>query len=137
MALIEKHFAWKSCEPAYRDCIRTGTKNTIMVKTFLREKQEIDPDGDQQMQDPEKPNWEAPDDQEPQTKEKDWRMSYYDEIELRLRDALKQKEVHSVDTTSIVTKSDPIPLKDIKPDFLTKLSQGKYCGHNSIFRRTK
>ena len=88
-----------------------------MVKTFLREKQEIDPDGDQQMQDTEKPNWEAPDDQEPQTDKKDWRMSYFDEIELRLRDDLKQKDVHAVDTTSIATKSDPIPLKDVKADF--------------------
>ena len=117
MALIEKHFACKSCELAYRDCIRTGTKNTIMVKTFLKEKQEIDPDGDQQMQDPEKPNWEAPDDQEPRTKDKDWFMSNYDDIEIRLRDDLKQKDIQAVDTTSIVTKSDPIPLKDIKADF--------------------
>ena len=116
LALIEKHFACGPCEPAYRDCIRTGTKNTIMVLIYHKEK-ETDPDGDRQMQDGETVNWGATEDQEPQEDKKDWRMSRYDEIELRLRDDLKQKDVHAVDTTSIVTKSDPIPLKDIKADF--------------------
>ena len=88
-----------------------------MVLIYHKEKQEIDPDGDQQMQDTEKPNWEAPEDQEPQEDKKTWRMSRYDEIELRLRDDLKQKDVHAVDTSSVATKSDPIPVKDIKANF--------------------
>ena len=90
-----------------------------MVKTFLKQKQEIDADGDEQMQDSEKPNWNAPDDQEQGTTEsnKEWFMSNYYDIEIRLRDDLRQKDIHAVDTTSIVPKSDPIPLKDVKPDF--------------------
>ena len=74
---------------------------------------ETDPDGDQQMRDNENPNWEAPEEQEPQEDNNDWHMSSYAEIELRLRDDLKQKDVHAVDTTSIGTKADPIPLKDV------------------------
>ena len=59
-------------------------------------------------------------------------MSDYYDIEIRLRDDLRPKDIRAADTTSIVTKSEPIPLKDVKPDFLTKISNGEYCGHNSI-----
>ena len=68
-AWIDKHFAYESCELADRDWIRTGTKNTIMVKALLKQKQEIDADGDEPVQDLEKPNWNAMDDQEQGTPE--------------------------------------------------------------------
>ena len=86
-----------------------------MVKAFLKQKQEIDVDGDDPMQ--EKPNWNAADDPDQPESTKDWYMQNYPEIELRLREEIRQKDVQPVDTTSIVTKSDPIPLKDVKPDF--------------------
>ena len=113
MAWINKRFAYRSCELFDRECARTGTKRAIMVRAFLKQKQEIDADGDDPMH--ERPNWNAADDPDQGTMEstKDWYMQNYPEIELRLREEIRQKDVQSVDTTSIVTKSDPIPLKDV------------------------
>ena len=47
----------------------------------------------------------------------EWRLQNYEEIKKRLNDNLMAAEVSSVDTTSIVTKSDPIPIKDLSPNF--------------------
>ena len=42
-----------------------------------------------------------------------------------------------MDLASIVTKTDPIPLKDVKGDWLERISKGYYCGHNSIHEALK
>ena len=52
LALIYQHFA---CKTAHRDCVRTGTKNTIMVLISGRR----DPEGDQDMDGDEHPDWNA------------------------------------------------------------------------------
>ena len=59
-------------------------------------------------------------------------MEDYPEIEFKLIDEIRKENVQPVDMTSMVTKSDPIPLKDVKSDWLTKISDGEYCGHNSV-----
>ena len=59
-------------------------------------------------------------------------MEDYGEVELKLRESLKKEGIQPVDTTPIVTKSDPIPIKDIKSNWLSSMSDGHYCGHNSI-----
>ena len=101
-----------------------------MVRAFLKQKQEIDADGDDPMAD--RPDWNAPVDADQQEGTKNWYMENYPDIEFKLRDEVRKANVQPVDTTSIVTKSDPIPLKDVKSDWLAKISDGEYCGHNSI-----
>ena len=118
LALIYQHFAWKT---PHRDCVRTGTKDTIMVLIFARK----DPDGDQEMRDDDDPEWRAPEEQQ---EDDDWLMASYDDIELRLRTNLKQKNVHAVDMVSIGTKEDSIPMKDVDDEKILTLSDGKYCG---------
>ena len=51
---------------------------------------------------------------------------------LRLRTNLNQKNVHAVDMVTIGTKEDPLPMKDVDDERILSLSDGKYCGHNSI-----
>ena len=58
-----------------------------------------------------------------------WQM---DEIEITLRDIIKKEGIHPVDPVTIASKSSPIPLKDVKKNWLTSISEGYYCGHNSI-----
>ena len=55
---MKRHFAYKSCELFDRECARTGTKSAIMVRTFLKQKQEMDVDGDEPMED--RPDWSGP-----------------------------------------------------------------------------
>ena len=106
-----------------------------MVSTFIKQKQEIDVDGDCPMEEPpdygDQPADADQPDQSPKST-KDWSMEDYPEIECKLRDSLRKANVQPVDTTSVVTKSDPIPIKDVKPNWLTTISDGHYCGHNSI-----
>ena len=93
-------------------------------------------DGDVPMD--EGPDWNQPADadadqpDQPPKSTKDWFMEEYNEIEFKLRDVLRKDNVQPVDTTSIVTKSDPTPIKDVKSNWLTTISDGHYCGHNSI-----
>ena len=74
-------------------------------------------------QDEEMPDWSDA----KQEDEDDWHIASYAETELRLRNDLKQKNVHAVDVVSIGTKSDPIPMKDLddenayKKELLTPL----------------
>ena len=107
MAWINKRFAYRSCELFDRECARTGTKRAIMVRAFLKQKQEIDADGDDPMQD--RPDWNAPVDADQPESTKDWYMETFPEIEPQLRDEIRKENVQPVDMTSIVTKSDPIP----------------------------
>ena len=46
-------------------------------------------------------------DQSTKESAKDWHMEDYDGIEVKLRESLRQANIHPVDTASIVTKSDP------------------------------
>ena len=79
LALNDQPFAYKT---AHRDCVRTGTKNTIMVIIGLARRQ--DP-ADQDMNDNEKPDWNEPGHQG----EDDWQLASYEDTDLRLRDNLK------------------------------------------------
>ena len=67
--------------------------------------------------------------------EDDWQLGPYEETELRLRNDLNVKSLHVVDVVSIGTKSNPIPMKDLKDDMF--LGEGKYCGHNPIISALK
>ena len=49
----------------------------------------------------------------------DWRLQDYVDIKNRVNDNMMAAEISPVDTTSIVTKTDPIPMKDVSP-FLCK-----------------
>ena len=71
-ALVSQHFA---CKTAHRDCVRTGTKNTIMVLIIGQK----DPERYQYIDGEENPDWNAPSHQED-----DWQMASYAETELRL-----------------------------------------------------
>ena len=59
-------------------------------------------------------------------------MADYDEVEINLREIIKKEGIHPVDTTTIAAKSSPIPLKDVKRNWLTSISDGHSGGHNSI-----
>ena len=77
-------------------------------------------------QDEEMPDWSDA----RQEDEEDWHMASYEETELRLREDLKQNNIHAVDVINIGTKSDPIPIKDLD-DMKFKSSfedDGVYCG---------
>ena len=79
------------------------------------------------MRDDDDPEWRAPEEQQEEDGD-DWLMASYDDIELRLRTNLKQKNVHAVDMVTIGTKEDPIPMKDVDDERILSLSDGKYCG---------
>ena len=72
------------------------------------------------MEDEETTDW-APDgdDQVPE-----WLLPGYVEIKDRLNQNLKAIEVSPVDTTSIVTKSDPMPIRDLPEDFIDTMYPG-------------
>ena len=59
-------------------------------------------------------------------------MATWDEVEEDLRDIIKKEGVHPVDPVTIASKSSPIPLKDVKTNWLTMITDGYYCGHNCI-----
>ena len=43
-----------------------------------------------------------------------WCMSDWEEIEGNLRDMVKKEGIHPIDPVTIASKSNPIPLKDVK-----------------------
>ena len=132
-ALTKKHFALKSGELLVRAIACIETKRVIMVRTFIKQKTEVD--GDVTMEGPELPDYTADEGDQPDQANKEdeeWCMADYDEVEISLREIIKKEGIHPVDTTTIAAKSNPIPLKDVKKNWLTAMSEGYYCGHNSI-----
>ena len=119
---IRRLFADLSCERLHRDLVCTGARDNIMVLIKWRSdvpsddlKMEIDwaDDGDDQAD--------------------DWRLQNYVDIKNRVNDNMNATEISSVDTTSIVTKTDPIPMKDVKQFFIDELFPGyRYAGNNNI-----
>ena len=105
---IRKHFARVSCELPHRDFVCTGIKDIIMVLVVWRT---VDSPDALKMEVDEVADWAA----EVDDQIDEWRLQNYEEIKKRLNDNLMAAEVSSVDTTSIVTKSDPIPIKDLSP----------------------
>ena len=61
-----------------------------------------------------------------------WTLPNWCEIEENLRDFIKKEGIHPVDPITIASKSNPYPLKDVRDDWLNSISDGLYCGHNSI-----
>merc|ERR1711989_146373 len=45
---------------------------------------------------------------------------------------VKKEGIHPIDPITIASKSNPIPLKDVKKNWLNSITDGCYCGHNSI-----
>ena len=123
---IRKHFARVSCELPHRDFVCTGSKDIIMVLILWQtaessDESKMDLDG--------VADWATEVDDQCD----EWRLQKYAEIKKRLDDDLMAAEVSSVDTTSIVTKSDPIPMKDVSPCFMHELyPHCRYVGHNDI-----
>ena len=104
-----------------------------MVKRFIKQKTEVD--GDVTMEGAEDPPDYTNDTEQPDQatkEEEEWCMANWDEVEEDLRDTIKKEGVHPVDPVTIASKSNPIPLKDVKKNWLTSISEGYYCGHNSI-----
>ena len=129
-ALIKKNLALKFGELLVRAIACIETKRGIMVKTFIKQKAEVD--GDVTMGGPELPDFTADEGEPDQTskEDEDWSMANWDEVEEDLRDIIKKEGVHPVDPVTIASKSNPIPLKDVKKNWLTAMSEGYYCGHN-------
>ena len=62
--------------------------------------------------------------------EDSWRLPNFVEGEAFLRESIRKQGVHPVDPITVASKSDPIPLKDLSPTWLTDLSDGWYGGHD-------
>ena len=117
---IRKHFARVSCELPHRDFVCAGVKDIIMVLVLWRT---VDSSDELKMEVDEVADWAADVDDQIDG----WRLQNYEEIKTRLNDTLMATEVSSVDTTSVVTKSDPIPIKDISPIFAGVVSICSVC----------
>ena len=123
---IRRHFARVSCERPHRDSVCTGYKDIIMVLIRWRTG---DSSEETKMEVDEVADWAA----EVDDQGDEWRLQNYVDIKNRLSDNLMAAEVSSIDTTSIVTKSDPIPMKDVSPCFMNELyPHCRYVGHNDI-----
>ena len=63
------------------------------------------------------PDYTDGDDDQPDQEAKGdevWCMADWDEVEFTLREAIKKEGIHPVDPVTIASKSNPIPLKDVK-----------------------
>ena len=103
-----------------------------MVKALI--KQKIEADGDALMGLSEAPDYGGDDGDQlsPEPKgSRFWTLPNWHEIEENLRDIIKKEGIHPVDPVTIASKSNPIPLKDVRDDWLNSISGGLYCGHNS------
>ena len=90
---------------------------------------DADSSEDAKMEDVEGADWA----QDADDQEDEWRLQNYVDIKNRLTNNMMEAEISSVDTTSIVTKTDPIPMKDVSPFFIQE--EFPYCreaGHNNI-----
>ena len=133
MSAQEKHFVLNLGELLDRVALCTGATHS-MVKAYLETKTEVD--GDLVMNMSEAPDYGADDGDElsQEAKLSDiWGLPRWETIEEGLRDTLKKDYIHPVDITSIVSKSDPIPIKNLGEYWLEHISKdGHYCGHNDI-----
>ena len=64
--------------------------------------------------------------------EETWRLSNFKEIEEDLRDTVKKKGITSVDPISIALKNNPMPVKDVKRDWVETRTTAWYGGNNII-----
>ena len=105
-----------------------------MVKPLTKPKEETT-DGDVVMAPPPDVDYGGPDDEQPQPQpdndkgDDGWRFPNWGESEEFLRDSIKKQGVHPVDPITIASKSDPIPLKDLRDTWLTERTDGWYDGH--------
>ena len=106
----------------HRDCARTDSECTIMVKAIPTIKKEvIDPDE------------ELPDFNDPTEDVKEaWRFQPLEDIEHNISTVIKKRGVHAVDPIAVTLKMQPVPLKDLPPNWLDLKTEGWYGGNNII-----
>ena len=106
------------------DSVCTGARSSAMVLIVWSP-----PSDRPKMEDDETTDWAT--DGEDQVPE--WHLPSYEEIKDRLTLNIKATEVSPVDTTSIVTKSNPIPIRDLEEDFIDTMYKGyRYAGYHNI-----
>ena len=125
---IRRLFADLSCERFHRDLACTGARDKIMVRIRWRS---ADPSDEPNMEVDDAADWA--DDGDDHDQADDWRLQNYVDIKNRVNANTNATEISSVDTTSIVTKTDPIPMKDVRQFFIDELFPGyRYAGNNNI-----
>ena len=123
---IKRFVAELSLQRLHRELARTGDRDKIMVLIKWRS---ADPSSQPKMEDDESADWTADGDGQAD----EWRLQSYVEIKNRVNDNTYATDISPVDTTSIVTKTDPIPMKDVRQFFTDDLFPGyRYAGHNNI-----
>ena len=121
------------CELPNRVVTCIGHKRVIMVKPLTKPKEETD--GDVDMAPPPEVDYGAADDGPPEPQPDNdkgnatWRFPIWGECEEILRESIKKEGVHPVDPITIASKSDPIPLKDLRDTWLREHTDGWYGGH--------
>ena len=107
----------------HRDLVRTGYKCYIMVKVIPLAKEEEE----------ELPDFEAADEEpQPVLPGEAWRLSTYQEIDEDLRETVKKKGINAVDPISIALKNNPIPVKDVRTDWIKIRTNAWYGGKNIV-----
>ena len=129
MLAQKKHFVSKFEKPS--DCVALCTGAThSMVKAYAKQA-----DGDAIMSTNEAPDYGDDGDDLSLT---DWGLPRWETIEENLRETSKKDNIHPVDVTSIVSKSNPMPVKELGPFWFEYISKdGVYCGHNDIIKALK
>ena len=111
----------------HRDLVRTGYKCYIMVKVIPLPKEE-----EEELPDFEAANEEPPPPPQPVLPGEAWRLSTYKEMDEDLRETVKKKGITAVDPISIALKNNPIPMKDVRTDWLKIRTNAWYGGKNIV-----
>ena len=90
-----------------------------MVRTFIKQKTEVDMDGDFPMEGPEPPDYgdqpadaDQPDQSTKETQE--WFMADYDEVELNLRESLKKKVFNQLTRLPLLLSQTQFPSRMLR-----------------------